>query len=108
MVDLTLTVRLAGVVIATKTIQVVVRAQTSLPLALPAYADQAGATGNTVDLTIATATEGRAPYSYAYADLPEELGAIGRRIRGRLITPGSKDRHRYRYRRQRRHGNRDV
>ena len=87
-VDFTLTVRLSGVVIATKTIQVVVRAQTSLPLALPAYADQTGATGNTVDLTIATATDGRAPYSYAYADLPEELGAIGRRIRGRLITPG--------------------
>ena len=88
-VDLTLTVRLSGVVIATKTIQVVVRAQTSLPLALPAYADQAGATGNTVDLTIASATDGRAPYSYAYASLPEELGAIGRRIRGRLITPGT-------------------
>ena len=87
---MTLTVRLSGVVIATKTIQVVVRAQTSLPLALPAYADQTGATGNTVDLTIATATDGRAPYSYAYADLPEELGAIGRRIRGRLITPGVK------------------
>ena len=48
-----------------------------------------GATGNTIDLTIASATDGRAPYSYAYADLPEELGAIGRRIRGRLITPGT-------------------
>ena len=88
-VDLTLTVRLSGVVIATKTIQVVVRAfKPPSPLALPAYADQTGATGNIVDLTIASATDGRAPYSYAYADLPEELGAIGRRIRGRLITPG--------------------
>ena len=42
-----------------------------------------------VDLTIGVATGGRSPYSYAYADLPEELGAIGRRIRGRLITPGT-------------------
>ena len=89
-VDLTLTVLLAGVIIATGTVQVIVRAQTSVPLALPAYADQASATGNTIDLTIASATDGRAPYSYAYADLPEELGAIGRRIRGRLITPGVK------------------
>ena len=107
-VDLTLTVRLAGVAIATKTIQVVVRAQTSLPLALPAYADQMGATGNTVDLTIASATDGRAPYSYAYADLPEELGAIGRRIRGRPNHPWHRDSYRHRYRRQRRHSDRDV
>ena len=42
-----------------------------------------------VDFTIPAATDGRAPYSYAYASLPAELGAIGRRIRGRLITPGA-------------------
>ena len=53
-------------------------------------ADQTGATGDVVDFTIPVATGGRAPYSYAYADLPEELGAIGRRIRGRFIAPGVK------------------
>lgn len=73
----------------TKVIQVTVRAQTSVPLVLPSYADQTGATGDTVDLVLAAATGGRSPYSYAMAMLPEELGSIGRRIRGRLITPGT-------------------
>ena len=88
-VDITFTATLSGISLA-KTIQVTVRAQGTPPLDLPTYADQTGVTGATVDLTIATATGGRAPYSYAYADLPEELGAIDRRIRGRLITPGVK------------------
>ena len=52
-------------------------------------ADQTGATGAVVDFTIGVAVGGRSPYSYACADLPEELGPVGRRIRGRLITPGT-------------------
>ena len=70
-------------------VQVVVRALTATPLTASAVADQTGATGDVVDFTIGAATGGRSPYSYAYVDLPEELGAIGRRIRGRLITPGT-------------------
>ena len=39
----------------------------------------------------------------------KSLGAIGRRIRGRLITPrGDRDRHRHRYRCQRRHRNLNI
>ena len=32
---------------------------------------------------------GARPTSYTFADLPPELGGIGRRIRGQLITPGT-------------------
>ena len=71
-----------------QSVQVTVRAPVP-DLALPALADQTGATGEIVNLQIASATDGRAPYSYAFSGLPEELGAIGRRIRGLLITPGT-------------------
>ena len=71
-----------------QSVQVTVRAPVP-DLALPALADQTGATGDIVNLQIASATDGRAPYSYAFSGLPEELGAIGRRIRGLLITPGT-------------------
>ena len=87
--DLTLTVRFGGAVVDTVVVQVVVRELTATPLTAPTVANQTGATGDVVDFTIGVAVGGRSPYSYAYADLPEELGAIGRRIRGRLITPGT-------------------
>ena len=86
--DLTLTVRFGGAVLDSVVVQVVIRELTATPLTAASVANQTGATGNTVDLTIGAAVGGRSPYSYAYANLPEELGAIGRRIRGRLITPG--------------------
>ena len=73
--DLTMTVRFGGAVIDTVVVQVVVRALTATPLTAASVADQTGATGDVVDLTIGVATGGRSPYSYAYADLPEELGA---------------------------------
>ena len=87
--DLTLTVRFGGAVLDTVVVQVVVRELTATPLTAATVANQPGATGDVVDFTIGVAVGGRSPYSYAYADLPEELGAIGRRIRGRLITPGT-------------------
>ena len=86
--DLTLTVRFGGVVVDTVVVQVVIRELTATPLTASTVANQTGATGDVVDFTIGVAVGGRSPYSYAYANLPEELGAIGRRIRGRLITPG--------------------
>ncbi len=84
--ELTMTVRLSGTLVASRVAQVTVREQGAPPLAAPTIADQTGATGAVVDFTIPAATGGRSPYGYSYADLPEELGAIGRRIRGRLIT----------------------
>ena len=71
-------------------VQVTVRAQGAGALSLPAVGDMAGATGDVVNVIIASeATGGRSPYTYAFADLPPETGAVGRRIRGRLITPGT-------------------
>ena len=87
--DLTLTVRFGGAVIDTVVVQVVVRELTATPLTAATIANQTGATGDVVDFTIGAAVGGRSPYSYGYAGLPQELGAIGRRIRGRLITPGA-------------------
>ena len=74
---------------AMASVTVTVREMGAPPLALPAIADKTGETGDVVDVVIAAATNGRAPYTYAYANLPEELTALGRRIRGRLITPGT-------------------
>ena len=69
-------------------VQVTVRAPVPA-LALPDPSDQTGATGDIVDVLINSATGGRAPYSYAFSGLPDELGAILRRVRGRLIEPGT-------------------
>ena len=71
-------------------VQVAVRAQGAGALSLPAVGDRSGATGDVVNVIIASeATGGRSPYTYAFTDLPTETGAVGRRIRGRLITPGT-------------------
>ena len=71
-------------------VQVTVRAQGAGVLSLPAVADMAGATGDVVDVVIGSeATGGRSPYTYAFTDLPPETGPVARRIRGRLITPGT-------------------
>ena len=73
----------------TASVQVTVRHPLAQALALPDPADRTGATGDIVDtLPSPAATGGRGPYTYAFSALPEELGAIGRRIRGRLVTPG--------------------
>ena len=71
-------------------VQVIVRAQGAGALSLPAVGDMSGATGDVVNVVISSeATGGRSPYTYAFTDLPTETGAVGRRIRGRLITPGT-------------------
>ena len=87
--ELTLTVTDLGGLSAMASVTVTVREMGAPPLALPAIADKAGVTGAVVDVVIAAATNGRAPYSYTFDDLPPELGGIGRRIRGQLITPGT-------------------
>ena len=75
---------------ATMSVQVTVREMGTPPLALPAVADMSGATGDVIDVVIAsTATGGRSPYTYSFTNLPPETGAVARRIRGRLITPGT-------------------
>ena len=87
--NLTLTVSDSDGLTATRVVQVTVRAFGTGPLVLTDPGDQTGETGDIVDLSISAATGGRSPYAYVFADLPEELGAIGRRIRGVLTTPGT-------------------
>ena len=86
---LTCTATDSGGLTASASVQVTVREQTSVTLALGTLVDLTGITGDIVDSSIETASGGRTPYVYFFANLPPELGAIGRRIQGRLIKAGT-------------------
>ena len=86
---LTLTTTDPGGLTHSRSVQVLVREPAAPPLALPDPPNQTGATGDVVDVLISAATDGRAPYTYAFTGLPDELGAVGRRIQGQLTTSGA-------------------
>ena len=88
-VTLTLTATDESGLTHSRSVTVTVREPGGPPLVLPDPPNQTGETGNVVDVLIATATGGRSPYTYAFEDLPPELGAVGRRIRGQLTTSGT-------------------
>jgi len=72
-----------------RTVQVTIRAQTTVPLVAPTQAALTGVTGDVIDQLIAEATGGGSPYVYEFSGLPPELANIGRQIVGRLIAPGA-------------------
>ena len=85
---LTVTVSDPGGLSVTGTAQVIIREEMAVPLALGTLTNLTGATGDIVNTSIEAASGGRSPYVYMISDLPFELGALGRNIRGRLIDPG--------------------